>query len=431
MGSKGRMGRGKGRVEGAEAGRGRHHRGANRGGNGGRGRNSGGGSRGPGGNLGGIRYIDGGGGAREVERALAGAEWVALDCEAAGFHRYSDRICLLQLSTAAATFVLDPLAFDPAPLLRPVLEDPGRRILMHGAAFDLRLLARDLGIQVAALADTQVAAGFLGETEVGLQSLLERKLGIRVSKKFQRADWARRPLPRAMIDYAASDTRYLHALLSGLEDDLRERGRLHWAREEYRILAGSATDGTDAPPTDPVTRFRRARHLDDRSLTALRAAIAWRDEVAREMDRAPFRVAGDAALLGVITARPRNLRALAAVPGFPKGMAQRRGQSLLAALAEVARLPEARLSSWPRPQRRRARPDPEEVAVFERLKAVRNRTAERLGMERGRVMANQLLLRVAAAAPATVDELERIADVRGWQVEAVGGELLGAVAGRS
>ncbi len=420
-GSKGRMGRGKGRMEGALGKRGRGRRDANRGG----------GGTGGGGKEGGIRYIDGKDGAAGAERALAAAGWIALDCEAAGFHRYSDRICLIQLSTEAETFVLDPLAFDPAPLLRAPLEDPERPILMHGAAYDLRLLARDLGIRVAALADTQVAAGFLGEPEVGLQALLERKLGIRVSKKFQRADWARRPLPRAMIDYAASDTRHLHALLADMEDELRARGRLHWAREECRILAESATDGADAPAPDPVTRIRRARHLDNRSLTALRAAIAWRDRVAREMDRAPFRVASDAALLGVVAARPGSLPALAAVPGFPKRMPRRRARALLDALAEVARLPAARLSSWPRPERRRPRPGPEEVAAFERLKAARNRAAGRLGMERGRVMANQLLQRVAAAAPATVEELAAIADVREWQLEAVGGELLGAVAGGS
>ena len=117
-----------------------------------------------------------------------------MDCEAAGYHRYSDRLCLVQLSTPSETFVLDPLAMDLTPHLKPFLEDPGRRVLMHGAAYDLRLLRRDLNISVARLGDTQVAASFLGEPAVGLQALLEKHLAIRVSKRFQKADWARRPL---------------------------------------------------------------------------------------------------------------------------------------------------------------------------------------------------------------------------------------------
>ncbi len=377
-----------------------------------------------------IRYIACEEEGAAVEEALRGAEPIALDCEAAGFHRYSDRICLIQLSTGGDTFILDPLAFDPAPLLRPALEDPERRILMHGAAYDLRLLTRDLGIRVTALADTQIAAGFLGETEFGLQALLQRRLGIQLAKKFQRADWAERPLPQAMIDYAANDTRHLHALTDNMEEELRTRGRLQWAAEEYRILAEAGSGGADAPPIDPVTRIRDARQLDNRSLTALRAALAWRDQVARELDRAAFRVASDAALMGVIEAQPQSSGALAAVRGFPKRMAARRGRALLAELARVARLPESALSSWPRPERRQARLDPEEMATFERLKDARNRAAQALGMERGRVMANHVLRRVAVAAPTTVAALAEVVDVRRWQVEAMGEELLAAVAAK-
>ena len=97
-------------------------------------------------------------------------------------------------------------------------------------------MRRDLGIRVAALADTQVAASLLGEPAIGLQALLKRHLGVMVSKKHQRADWAERPLPRDMIEYAAGDTRHLHRLVHVLEDGLRELGRLSWAREEYDRL---------------------------------------------------------------------------------------------------------------------------------------------------------------------------------------------------
>ena len=162
--------------------------------------------------------------ARRFEDAIAGASLLALDCEAAGFHRYSDRLCLVQLSTPHETFVLDPLAIDLTPHLGPFLEDPHRRVIMHGAAYDLRLLARDLGITIANLADTQVAASLLGEPAVGLQALLASHLGVSVSKKFQRADWAKRPLTREMIDYAAGDTRHLHRLVAILEGSCARRG---------------------------------------------------------------------------------------------------------------------------------------------------------------------------------------------------------------
>ncbi len=363
--------------------------------------------------------------ARRVEQALASASSVALDCEAAGFHRYSDRLCLVQLSTPGETFVIDPLAIDAARCLKPFLEDPGRRVVMHGGAYDLRLLARDLGITVASLADTQVAASLLGEAAVGLQALLERHLGVRVSKRFQRADWAKRPLTREMIDYAAGDTRHLHGLIAILEGALGSKGRLHWAEEEYRRLAASAADGAeDEPPPDPVTRFKHARRMDDRSVTALREVIAWRDRIARARDRAPFRVVGDAALAEVVAVRPASVGALAAVRGFPARLAHTRGLSLLDALVRVDRMPASELSPYPAPTRRGARPTPEEEAAFERLKGVRNDAARRFQLERGRMMANHVLREIVAVGPQSRDELAAIPDVRQWQVDMIGQELL-------
>ena len=369
-------------------------------------------------------------GTRRVAEALAEAGTVAVDCEAAGFHRYSDRLCLVQLSTADRTFVLDPLAVDLGPSLRPFLEDPRRTTILHGASYDLRLLDRDLGIRVGALVDTQVAASLLGEPAMGLQALLDRHFGIQVSKRFQRADWAARPLSAEMIEYAANDTRHLHRLAELLEARLAEAGRLGWAREEYGRLLDSASEAAGAPAAavDPVTRVKAARRLDDRTVTALREAIAWRDGIARARDRAPFRVVSDAALLAAVRKPPRSVAALAAVKGFPPRLARAEGSALLGILARVEGLSARELVPYPRPEARRARPGPEEEAAFERLKAVRNRVAGRLGLDRGRVMANQTLREVVAAKPGDRAGLAAVAEVRLWQVDVMGGELLRALA---
>jgi len=374
-----------------------------------------------------VTYIDSAKGLARLEWSLASAD-IAVDCEAAGYHRYSDRLCLLQLSTPSETFVIDPLAVGPTTPLKPLLEDPARRALMHGGSYDLRLLRRDLDIAVARLFDTQVAASFLGEPAIGLQALLEKHLGIRVAKKFQRADWARRPLPGEMIAYAAGDTRHLHRLAEVLEERIGDLGRLHWAEEECRrLVEGAAGSGGYEPPPDPVTRVKGARRLDPRSVTALREAIAWRDRIARARDRAPFRVASDAALLGAVAAQPASLEELTRVRGFPRRLAATDGRSLLAALRRVRGLATRDLSPYPAARGGRGRPSPEEEAAFDRLNAVRNEVAGKLGLERGRVMANHLLREVAAAGPRSLAELRAVGNVRRWQVEVLGRELLEAL----
>ena len=397
--------------------------------------------------------------ADRVARALAGGGDVAVDCEAAGFHRYSDRLCLVQLSTEMETFVLDPLAVELGATLGPVLGDPGRRVIMHGASYDLRLLRRDLRAGVANLFDTQVAAELAGEPAVGLQALLKRHLGVEVSKKYQRADWAKRPLPAEMIEYAAGDTRHLHRLATAMEGALKRLGREAWAEEECRRMldqvaveadaeaqrrdgtgsagrtggatgarTGARTGGGAARRDDPVTRVKGARRLDPRSATALRRALEWREGVARALDRAPFRVASDAALMAVALARPRSTEGLAKTKGFPARMARRQGRALVEALARVERTADGALEPYPTSVGRgRGMLSREEEAAFDRLKAARDRTAERLGLARGRLMANSVLRRVAAAKPRSLAELEALADVRRWQAAELGKELLRAL----
>lgn len=363
---------------------------------------------------------------------LASVPRLALDCEAAGFHRYSDRLCLLQLTTARGTYVIDPLGFDPSDLLRGPLENPDLEIVMHGADFDLRLLSRDLGIELRGLFDTQIAAQLLGEEAFGLAALLESRLGVKLSKKYQRADWAERPLADAMIEYAADDTRHLMRLADVLRDQLSAAERTTWAAEECRALEISAGVQSTEPsePDDPVVRVKGARKLSTRQVAALRAALEWRDEIARRRDRATFRIVGDGPLIAAVAARPRSVGELVDIQGFPTRLASEEGQTLLERLEAIAAAPEAELRPYPKgPRQGPGRASPEVEALAERLKSVRNRKADELGLPRGTLLANSVLLEVARVAPTRIEQLTTIDGMRQWKLDALGEELLDVVRG--
>ena len=93
-----------------------------------------------------IRLITDAGSLTELGETLTGESRVAVDLEAAGFHRYSDRVCLLQVSAGGHNFVIDTLAVDPSDVLRGPLESPDVTVLLHGGDYDLRLLDRDLDL---------------------------------------------------------------------------------------------------------------------------------------------------------------------------------------------------------------------------------------------------------------------------------------------
>lgn len=371
-------------------------------------------------------HVDNAPAAEELKRVLSEAERIALDCEAAGFHRYENRLCLLQVTVGERTWIVDPLAVDAAPVFRDVLEDPDVPVVMHGADFDLRLLRAQLGIGLRGLFDTQIAASLLGIEGLGLAALLETRFGVRLSKKFQRADWALRPLTDEMLEYAANDTRHLFALADQLADELAGAGRAEWAEQECRALEDAA-GGAEEPsePEDPVVRIKGARDLSTRQVAALRAALGWRDEIARAKDRATFRVVGDAPLVEAVARRPRTLEELSSVKGFPGRLAKEHGAALLDRLQAISEADEGDLVPYPRGTRRgTGRPPPEIEELANRLKEARNRRADELGLPRGTLLSNSVLTQIALEAPADLDALRRIEGMRPWRVELLGRDLL-------
>jgi len=369
-----------------------------------------------------IRLISDSGALRELAEGLTGESRVALDLEAAGFHRYSDRVCLLQVSTGDQNFVVDTLAVEPSDVLRGPLESPDVQVLLHGGDYDLRLLDRDLDLHPVKLFDTQTAAALLGEPSLGLAALLEKYLDVQVSKKYQRADWAQRPLPDEMLDYAASDTRHLHALADLLAEQLDTVGRRSWAEEESALMEVLRwnTDGD----VDPVTRIKGVRNFELREVALIREAWLWRDEVARARDRAPFRVAGDAVLLEVVRERPRDVTALARVRGFSPQLAERSGRELLDRLEQTDRLDDSELVGYPRGPAGPRRPPPEVEEIANRLKIIRNEAAEALGIARGVLMSNTVILEIARIHPSSEEELAGITGVRRWQAETLADRFL-------
>ena len=369
-----------------------------------------------------IRLISDSGDLRELGEALTGESRLAVDLEAAGFHRYSDRVCLLQVTCGEQNFIVDTLAVDPSDVLRGPLESPTVTVLLHGGDYDLRLLDRDLDLHPVKLFDTQTAAALLGEPSLGLAALLEKHLDVHVSKKYQRADWAKRPLPDEMLDYAASDTRHLHRLADLLAERLDASGRTSWAEEES-VLMETLRWNSDGD-VDPVTKIKGVRNFELRDVALLREAWLWRDEVARARDRAPFRVAGDPALLEVVRERPRDVSALARVHGFSPQLAERSGAELLDRLEQTDRLDDSELVGYPRGPSGPRRPPPAVEEIANRLKVIRNEAAEALGIARGVLMSNTVILEIAHIHPRSVEELTRIAGVRRWQSETLADRFL-------
>jgi ribonuclease D len=353
---------------------------------------------------------------------LRGAPLLAVDTEAASFHRFTDRVYLLQISSRDETAIVDPLAVESLAPLAGVLADPAVEVIFHDADYDLRLLDREYGYRAAHIFDTRVAAQLLNEPGVGLAALLEKYLGVRLDKRFQRADWSARPLSPPMLEYAASDTRHLPELRDILRGQLEARGRLSWAEEEFGLLdriRWSPPDGEAG-----YLRLKGAKALKGRELAILRELYEWRDGVAQRSDRATFRILNNEPMLTMARQPPADMAALKAIPGIGGDQAERRGQEILAAVRRGLEIPEGDL---PRIERTPRRPfDPAFEARLERLKAARNRLATELDLAPGVLCPNGTLEAIARTNPASLEALAMLPELRRWQLREIGEQLLAA-----
>src|SRR6476469_6629893 len=306
----------------------------------------------------------------ELLPKLEAVDRIAVDTEADSLHCYFEKLCLIQISVPGHDYLVDPLAnVDLAPLARALTP---KEIVLQGADFDLRLLRRSLGFEATRIFDTVIAARLIGIRSFSLAALVEKYFGVTLVKGSQKANWAQRPLPRHMAEYALNDTRYLLPLAEKLEEGLRERGRIEWFRQScQRALEQAAVQRTR--DDDEVWRISGSGKFSGRACAVLRELWQWRDREAQAVDRPAFHILQNHLLL-----RAAEQFVAGEVPDFRHFSARRR-EGFREAAERGLSLPE---SEWPtRPKRRGTRPTREMERAAEALRKRRDAVADAHGLE--------------------------------------------------
>jgi ribonuclease D len=174
---------------------------------------------------------------------------VAIDTETMGLKPQRDRLCLVQLSAGDGNAHLVQIV-PPAlggrgadcPNLKAMLADPATTKLFHFARFDCAALQHSLGVTVAPVICTKVAAKLVRTftDRHGLKDLCKDLLGVDLSKQQQSSDWGADTLSQEQLEYAASDVRHLHALKQKLDQMLQREGRTALAQACFDFLPARA-----------------------------------------------------------------------------------------------------------------------------------------------------------------------------------------------
>lgn len=336
---------------------------------------------------------------------------LAVDLEANSMFAYQERICLIQISTPTTDYIIDPLTIPDLSGLGEIMADPAVEKVFHAAEYDLIMMTRDYGWELNNLFDTMWAARILGSAQLGLASLLEQHFNVKMSKRFQRSDWSKRPLQEAQLAYAQADTHFLLELRDLLDEAIRREGK---SAEAAELFAEQSTVRPTNGGFDPegFWSINGAYDLSPQQRAVLTALYTLRDEEARRRDVPHFKVYSDRTLLALADAMPTDAAALRAVDGIPGGRNQRFQRQLLEVITA------ARTAEPPPRPKRSPRPPDEVLNRYDALHTWRKETARTRGVESDVILSREALWAIAHDNPASIDELAALNVLGPWRLSA-------------
>ena len=356
----------------------------------------------------------------EIARSLEKEKAAAVDLEADSMYHYKEKVCLIQIATDKIFVVIDPLAIKDLSPLKPIFSNPNIKKIFHGADYDVRSLYRDFEIRINNLFDTELACRFLGIKETGLKAVLKIFFNVDIDKKYQKKDWSKRPLPKEMMAYASKDVIYLLPLARMLIHKLKKIDRMTWVLEECEDLSKVRPALSDEAPL--FMKFKGAGRLKARSLAVLEALLQFRKCVAEIKDRPFFKIIGNESMMKIATVRPVTLRRLKNTKALSNRQISMYGNDLIKVVAEALKTPDNELPVYPS-KKPPMLPDgaPKRIKA---LKTWRASKAKTLNIDPGILCNNALITAIAVKNPDDNKSLETVEEMKNWQVQAFGTEII-------
>jgi len=325
---------------------------------------------------------------------------VAIDTESNSLHAYQEQVCLIQLSTREHDYLLDPIAVPDLEELGAVFANPEIQKVFHAGDYDLATLKRDFGFEFRNVFDTMLAATALAEPALGLAGLLEKYFDLRIEKKYQRADWGKRPLDPEMLEYARNDSHYLLNLRDLLVQRLKEADRLGYVLEDSAALAKITLPMKDHE--ENLWRVRGVQELKPEALSLLREINHLREQIAMNRDVPPFKVFSDRLMIEIAQTQPRYVEELELLPSFSPAMRRRYGSRIMQTVDSWRKNP------VPVVPRANHRLSDREMNLRDKLTDWRKAIGEKDGVPSNAVFPRDLLERVAHRDPGSLEELEEV-----------------------
>jgi ribonuclease D len=350
----------------------------------------------------------------DLIESLQNADTIGLDTEFVRERTYYPAFCLLQIASRDRIDCVDPLAFETLEPLEAILSNPKITNIFHSARQDLEVLLHHFGVLPLSIADTQLAAAFVGHADqIGYAKLVLQICNISLPKDATRTDWSRRPLSSEQIRYAAEDVAFLREAHEHLTEQLELRGRLAWYREECQNLLKPGL--YDVRPEEAWKRLSGTQPLTDPAKQRLQSLAFWRESSAHKFNLPRAWIVKDDLLLQIAFDNVRDPQLFTPIRGLKAWSQQELSESFREMFSKLPPLDQAFDANLAIQLQR----DPERKRLMQDLSAIVRQIATDLGLPAS-------LLASRRDLDALLDTPEECRLLRGWRLPIIGQPLQAA-----
>ncbi|GBF51175.1 ribonuclease III [Leptospira ryugenii] len=343
---------------------------------------------------------------------------LSIDTESSGYYTYYPRVCLIQINSRGKNYLIDPLRISNLSSLGPLFLDPEILKIFHSAQDDIKALKRDFSYEFVNVADTMISSRLLSMEQSSLSYLVEYYHKVTLSKVEQKSNWETRPLQKQQLRYAASDTAYLESIWLKMEEELKKRNLLDEAKSEFAFTAQEAYvakegEGFSLAKFPDILNFTP---LERRKILEL---LRYRDEKAKRINKASFRVFGNDKLAQSVKEEPNEEKCM-------EWFGKKDGAEIYKLLISEYNDP---IEASELTKRHGEDLNEEEDKKFQLAKKWRLRIMRIRRMEHSLLPSNKQLIAILKANPQNVEELRGLKIFSDWKVENYGPSLIAALSG--
>jgi len=365
-----------------------------------------------------IQYIDTPDQLAKLCEQIKKETWLALDTEFLREKTYYPKFCLLQIATPEWVACVDPIALPKLDVLFEAIYNPAIVKVFHSCRQDLEIFFQWTGQLPSPIFDTQVAAPLLGfQDNPGYAMLVSSLLSVNLNKAHTRADWSKRPLTEAELEYAADDVIYLCQIYQIMVQKLTALGRIDWLKNDFAELTNPALYTVD--PEKAWFKIKGKNKLTGKQLSIIQTLAEWREKTAQAEDRPKSWLLRDELLFDLAKLQPETVPELANVRGINERAVNRYGKELCQLITAAKNRPPLPLNE----KDRSAKKTQQQEAILDILTALVRVRAEENAL-------NPTIL----ASRKDLEELLNNGDdecplLHGWRYTMAGKELVGLIKG--